>query len=110
MFGGSSKYAARAPVRALASAAASLTFAVNASAPLRTKRCSRVASRPTTRTFSPFDSREVAITEPVWPVAPKTTYMASPRFSSRAARDQICRTVAHKLYRSGYEQRMADDL
>ncbi len=75
--GGNIKYAARAPLKALVSAAASLMLAVNASAPLRTKRCSRPASRPMTRTFSPFNSRELAMIEPVFPLAPKITYMAS---------------------------------
>src|SRR5580700_8129581 len=55
--GGNIKYAARAPRKALVSAAASLMVAVNASAPWRTKRC----SRPTTRTFLPSASRELAI-------------------------------------------------
>src|ERR1700730_1168492 len=75
--GGDIKYAARAPLKALVSAAASLTSAVNASAPWRTKRCSRPASRPTTRTFLPIDSKESAMIEPVFPLAPKITYMPS---------------------------------
>jgi len=58
------------------SAAASLTSPANASAPWRTKRCNRPASRPTTRTFLPFDSKESAMIEPVFPLAPKITYMA----------------------------------
>jgi hypothetical protein len=40
------------------------------------KRCSRPGSRPTTRTFLPFDSKESAMIEPVFPLAPKITYMA----------------------------------
>src|SRR5260370_16811310 len=79
MEGGKIKYAGRAPLKASLSGAASLTFAVNASAPLRTKRCSRVASRPTTRTFSPLISRESEITEPVLPVARKITYITFPQ-------------------------------
>src|SRR5580693_10067494 len=75
--GGNIKYAARAPLKALVSAAASLTLAVNASAPLRTKRCSRPASRPMTRTLLPSASRELAMIEPVFPLAPKITCMAS---------------------------------
>src|ERR1700689_1819684 len=74
--GGNSRYAARAPLKALASAAASLKSAVNASAPLSTKRCSRPVSRPMTRTFWPFERRKLATIEPVWPVAPKTTYIS----------------------------------
>ena len=45
---------------------------------MRADEPDRVASRPTTRTLSPFNSREVAMTEPVLPVAPKTTYMTPP--------------------------------
>src|SRR5580693_3029168 len=74
--GGNSRYAARAPLKALASVAASLISAVNASAPLSTKRCSRPVSRPMTRTFWPFERRKSATTEPVWPVAPKITYIS----------------------------------
>jgi hypothetical protein len=59
------------------SAAASLKSAVYASAPLRTKRCRRPTSRPTTRTFWPFASRKSAMIEPVFPLPPKTTYIAS---------------------------------
>src|ERR1700731_4131861 len=77
MIGGNIRYAALAPLKALVSAAASLTLAVNASAPLRTKNCSRPASRPITRTFLPFDSKELAMIEPVFPVAPKITDVAS---------------------------------
>src|SRR5208282_2830015 len=50
---------------------------MNASAPLRAKRCSRPASRPTTRTFLRLNSRASAMIEPVFPVAPKITYVAS---------------------------------
>src|SRR4029077_2681760 len=77
VIGGNNKYAARAPLKALVSAAASLTSPVNASAPWRAKRCSRPASRPTTRTFLPFDSKESAMIDPVFPLAPKITYMVS---------------------------------
>src|SRR5260370_39228519 len=35
------------------------------------------ASRPTTRTFLPSDSRELAMIEPVFPLAPKIACMAS---------------------------------
>src|SRR6202041_358130 len=73
--GGSNRYAACAPLKALVSATASPRSAVNASAPLRTKRCNRPASRPTTRTFRPFDSRKSATIEPVFPLAPKITYV-----------------------------------
>src|SRR5580693_532377 len=54
----------------------SLISAVNASAPLSTKRCSRPLSRPMTRTFWPFERRTSATIEPVWPVAPKITYFS----------------------------------
>src|ERR1700677_2414704 len=74
--GGNRRYAARAPLKALASVAASLISAVNASAPLSTKRCSRPLSRPMTRTFWPFERRTSATIEPVWPVAPKITYFS----------------------------------
>jgi hypothetical protein len=69
VIGGNIKYAARPPLKAFVSAAASLKSAVNASAPLRTNRCSRPASRP----FLPFDSRKSAMIEPVFPLAPKIT-------------------------------------
>ena len=75
--GGNNKYAARAPPKALLSAAASVISAVSASAPLRTKRRSRLTSRPTTRTFWPLDSRKLAMSEPVFPLAPKITFMPS---------------------------------
>src|ERR1700679_654160 len=74
--GGNIRYAARAPLKALVSAAASLISAVNASAPLSTKRWSRPGSRPTTRTFLPFESRQLATIEPVFPVAPRITYIS----------------------------------
>src|SRR5258706_9950346 len=99
MFGGSIRYAARAPARALVSAPASLTFAVKASAPLRTNRSSRDASRPTTRTRSPFSSRELAITEPVLPVAPRTTYMKPPRLTEHPAHDKSPDTLTQGLNR-----------
>ncbi len=37
---------------------------------------SRPESRPTTRTFLPFESRKSATIEPVFPLAPKITYSA----------------------------------
>src|SRR6202451_4201221 len=40
------------------------------------ERCSRPESRPTTRTFWPADSRALAMIEPVFPLAPKITYIS----------------------------------
>src|SRR5579864_947012 len=83
------------------SAAVSLRLVVNASAPLSTKRCSRPASRPTTRTFFPFERRKLATIEPVFPLAPKITYI------SCETTDDVIFT-ASLVWLNGVERRQGD--
>src|SRR5258708_30875763 len=52
-------------------------FAVNASAPRLVNGASFLLSRPTTRTFFFLPSSRFATTEPVFPVAPRITYITS---------------------------------
>src|SRR5712691_10700868 len=70
-------YTASAPVNARFSAFSSVTFAVKASAPRLVNAASFLLSRPTTRTFFRLPSSEFATTEPVFPVAPRITYIVS---------------------------------
>src|SRR5260370_28914040 len=69
---------ASAPANARPSRSASVTFAVNPSAPRLVNVASFFVSRPTTRTFLPLSSNRFATTEPVFPVAPRLTYMSPP--------------------------------
>src|SRR6266851_8566750 len=70
-------YTASAPVNARFSAFSSVTFAAKASAPRLVNVASLLLSRPTTRTFFFLPSSAFATTEPVFPVAPRITYITS---------------------------------
>src|SRR5258708_3303877 len=80
--GGNSTYAAVAPANAFSIAATSSASAVTTSAPNLPSGANLFPSRPTARTFSPLSSSLFATTDPVFPVAPTTTYISSHHFSS----------------------------
>src|SRR5882762_2032353 len=89
--GGSNTYAAVAPARAFAIAATSSASAVATSAPNCPSGANLCASRATARTFSPRSSSVFATTDPVFPVAPITTYMSSlPKSLSLLSSTSLC--------------------
>src|SRR6266404_2497550 len=89
--GGSKTYAAVAPTNALAIAAASLASALTLSAPNCISCASLPASRPTARTFSPRSRNVLATTDPVFPVAPRITYISSlPKSLSFPSSTSLC--------------------
>src|SRR3979490_2820912 len=79
MSGGISTYTPCAPANARLKASVSSTPAANASAPRLTSGASLLLSRPIARTFLPLSNNFLATTDPVFPVAPKMTYMISSR-------------------------------
>src|SRR5580704_4410945 len=77
MSGGTSRNAARTPVNDFVTALASVMSPTCASAPLSANTFNLSTLRPNTRTFSPFSSNVLAITDPIFPVAPKIVYMVN---------------------------------
>jgi len=95
--GGNIKYAAAAPRKALVSAGRIAHVGRDRLRAFAHKALQSPPRRaPRRATFSPFNSRELAMIEPVCPLAPKITYMASSVLSVRPGLCRRQRTVRYQ--------------